>query len=272
MESLDLYKKLLTHIKGEIPGKKFENQVKFEDFNKVFFEEVYLKKKRKPGEKQIAESRDSLIKRIKGLKELCKKCEDFFLGQKREYNKEEDIELAGIFENALMSFLNSQGIKTIRGDDYKTIKGHHKGYPDLLILNSKEEEYCYLEVKYNAAPFIKISEFVEGRECYESPLTLNTIKLERQGKLTESEIKIPVYYVYWVDLPCLKGIFYTDIKNIIAYYQGFGKIYQHDRKVGNGDFSDGKKIGQTKMIYPPVLEMEEFSVLLKTIKESTISK
>lgn len=112
-----------------------------------------------------------------------------------------------------------------------------------------------------------VSTRVPGRECYEGSLTLNPEKLERQFKMVGNEINIPIFYVYWADFPCIKGVYFTNIQNIWDFYQRIGSDKQHDRRTGFGDFKFGKKIGQTGIIYPPILEMGNFEELIKKLTE-----
>jgi hypothetical protein len=268
-ENFKLYSELIKDINFKKDLDLFESQLKFSEFNKEFFKKVYLKKRRKPGQIEAAQQRTKIQGELSSLKDWCEKCKNYFFRpiQNREYDKKKDIFNAHFFENTIKDFLNKNGFNVIRGDNSAVFSNHHSGYPDLLILNKKDEPACFIEIKYNAAPFIKVSKFIKGRECYESSLTLNPPKLQRQKKLIESEIKVPVIYVYWADFPCLKGLFFTDIRNIWEYYEKFSKAPQHNRRTGVGDFNYGRKTGQTEMIYPPVLEMQCLTELLSFLKK-----
>ena len=259
-----LYKELLS-LTGDIPREYlFENQLQFDEINAVLYDQMYTGFKRDPGEMAVANEKSFFQSRVDGLSTLCSKCSGFHFsaGQNKIYDKQNDIFKASYFENTILKYLNNKGIKTVRGDETNEYVSNHKGYPDLCVIGSNGQPACYIEVKYNAAPFIKVRNFVPGRECYEGSLTLNPQKLERQKELIKSEITIPVFYVYWADFPCLKGLFATRIENIWSYYNSSGGTHQHDRRTGSGDFSYGRKIGQTEIIYPPILEMIQLEAFL----------
>ena len=245
MDSKELYVQLLDTVDRPDGTELFDNQLRFNELNKLFFEEIYCKKRTGPGKIRKSESKDEICKQINQLKVLCDSCWSFFFRsvQNRKYDKQEDIHTANFFENKTMFFLKMKGFNVVRGDNENL--GHHKGYPDLLVLGKNGNPICYLEIRYNAAPFLKVSNFVKGRECYEGSLTLNPKKLKRQIEVLENQIKVPIYYVYWADFPCLKGIFFTEIQNIWHYFEEIGSEDQHDRRVGEGDFSYDRKIEQT---------------------------
>lgn len=267
MNSVEHYKALLATIKISSRVGLFENQLKFEEINEFFYNEVYLKKRRPPGTNTEAESVLSLQKNFSHIKDTCSKCVQFWYRgkQTRTYDKQNDIQSANFYENALMSYLRNIGFNIIRGDDEKI--GNDKGFPDLLVLDKDGKQICYVEVKWNASPFIVVRSRLPRRECYEGSLTLNPEKLERQYNLIKKEITIPVFYAYWADFPCIKGIYFTDIENIWDYYQGVGLEELHDRRTGSGDFKNGKKIGQTKIIHPPILEMGNFEEFIQKLKD-----
>lgn len=266
-KSIELYKELLQLTAGIPRDTLFSNQLKFEEINSVLYEEMYNKNNRSPGISVVAEPREVYQKKVDNLKPLCNSCSSFHYSasQNKIYDKQNDIFKASYFENTIMKFLNSKGILTVRGDEENEYVSNHKGYPDLVVINKNKSPHCYIEVKYNAAPFLKVRNYVAGRECYEGSLTLNPQKLERQRELIQSEIKVQVYYIYWADFPCLKGLFATQIENIWNYYSTKGGSAQHDRRTGSGDFSYGRKTGQTEIIYPPILEMMNIETFLNLI-------
>ncbi len=269
MNSIEHYKELISSL-GEFPKEgTFESQTKFNENNDFFYNEIYLKKRREAGYPEIAEKLSSLQQKFPNITDTCSKCVDFFYThrQDRTFTKQLDIERAFFFEIGFLKYLKSKGFNAERADEEKV--GHHKGYPDLQVYDKKGKISCYLEMKYNAAPFVMVKNFVSGRECYEGSLTLNPPKLKRQVAMIGKEIKEPIFYVYWADFPCMKGIFYTDIMNIWSYFLDMGGKKQHDRKVGQGDFRYGRKIGQSDIIYPPIFEMGNFEELIQELTEVT---
>lgn len=268
-KSNELYKELLM-LTVNIPREfLFENQLQFGKINEDLYREMYSNFKRNPGEMDIANPKSYFQGINSGLADLCRNCSGFHYSarQNKIYDKQNDIFKASYFENTILNFLHSKGFKVVRGDESNQYVDNHKGYPDLCVLNESNSPACYIEVKYNAAPFIKVRNFVPGRECYEGSLTLNPQKLERQKRLIQDEIKVPVFYIYWADFPCLKGLFSTRIENIWNYYSSSGGTHQHDRRTGSGDFSYGRKTGQTEIIYPPILEMIELEDFINSLKQ-----
>jgi len=252
------------------------NPLEFGDFNKGCYEKIYEKNRRKFGDNRPVLPKESFFEDIPKLGAMCKKCASHFLKEyKRKkrinyaYIKEKDVMLAKKLEDMFMDFLsNDMGIKSIHGNEPSAISPNaHEGYPDILITNMKNEKICYLEVKYNAAPYIKQN--LPGRTCYEGSLTLNPSKLIRQYEMVQSgEIDIPIYYVYIADFPCIKGVFFSNINKIWKYFEDLGRSAEHDRKAFGGDFEGGRKIGQTKIIYPPLLCMNDFAELINKIINS----
>jgi hypothetical protein len=268
--SNELYSELLT-LTTHIPSQHlFHNQLKFGQLNEVLYEQMYEMNKRDPGNGVIAEPRSVYQGRVNALTTLCNQCRSFHYSaqQTKVYDKQNDILKASFFEGTIQQFLNNKGIFTVRGDEENQYVQNHKGFPDLLVLNRARRPFCYIEVKYNAAPFIKVRDFVAGRECYEGSLTLNPQKLQRQKELIETEINVPVYYVYWADFPCLKGLFATRIENIWNYYSNQGNTHQHNRRTGTGDFSYGRRTGQTEIIYPPILEMMDLETFFNVLQQA----
>lgn len=111
------------------------------------------------------------------------------------------------------------------------------------------------------APIQKI-----GRYCYEGSATLDLEKLINQIEIVDSELDRPVFYLHWIDYPCLKGLFFEtsdQVKNEL-FLQGNA----FEREERSGDFDDNnKKKGYTKKFYSKLLEMGTFEELIDIFLE-----
>jgi len=209
--------------------------------------------------------RQSFWTLINGLKETCSQCWNFYLNPRNNSVKFLDVRLGKQFEKEFMGFLESMGIKTERGDI------EEKNAPDIAVLSKAAEPACYLELKYLTAPYVKVHQFVKGRECYEGSTTLDTgKKIAAQRKIVETKIKKPVFYVYWLDYPCIKGVFFMDSISVYKYIDSVHGV-EWSRRQRSGDFvttSEGKlNIAQVKKVYLPLLFMGDFAELLGKLRE-----
>jgi len=251
-ESITLYQELLTFC-NEIRTNqkfKFDGNLEFQDSNERYYLEMYDKNK-------IA-TRPLFFKNnmLPELKLLCAKCAEFHTSERNEMIKGFDIQHGQWFEKAFREFLLSKGIET---------KKRGYPYPDIAIIKDKKE-IAYFELKYIRAPFVYANSQVDkSRWCYECSLTLDVgEKLLNQRKKIEDDILskgIPVFYVWWYDAPCVKGIFYIDAQYIFNYWDKIGTA--HVRKERKGDKIDKQEKGK---IYPPLLEMKNFNSLISELK------
>lgn len=208
--------------------------------------------------------------RIGNLKNVCASCWSFYLDPRNDSVKSLDIRLGKYFEDEFMGFLRTKGIESIRGDRER------KNYPDIAILGKGLKPSCYVEHKYLTAPFVKVHIFVRGRECYEGSTTLDTgEKIAAQRQIVETEITVPVFYVYWLDYPCIKGIFFMGSKDVFAHIDSVQGT-EWVRKERSGDFVDtgkGKlKVGHLNKVYLPLLRMGNFDELIKSIEKQVDEK
>ena len=207
--------------------------------------------------------RQSYFPEITELEAECKKCWKFFMKPRNKSVKGLDIQLGKVLEEVFIDFLRSLKINVIRAD----LK--NRRYPDLLVLDSSKEIIAYIEFKYHAAPFLLTFKVREGRECYEGSLTLDKKKTEKQLEILESEIERPVFFVHWVDFPCIKGIFFQTSEQLQDMLVNNKDIFT--RKDREGDFEtkkDGtkKKIGYGEKVYPSIAEMGDFAELIEIIE------
>jgi hypothetical protein len=264
MKSIALYRELLEFSRDKLMSflKNFplhKDQLTFT----AFHEECYFKIYVKLGQNGKVISRKELLKMIPNLEAVCKDCWNFFITPRSNSVKKLDIKFGKKFEEVFMDFLRVRGFKCKRGDEIK------KNYPDIAILSATDKPACYLELKYIAAPFLTVYTKVKGRECYEGSLTLDVDeKLKAQRKFVEEEIKVPVFYVYWADFPCIKGIFFIEAKKLYEYVDSVGLEYT--RKPRSGNFIHGEKgepirVGHIDKVYPPLFSMESFEKLIEKL-------
>jgi len=245
----------------------FPTQLKFDTiFNEACISLMY------DGQRQQGTylPRQSFWPKICGLKEICSSCWQFYLNPRNNSVKFLDIRLGKQFEKEFMGFLQSKGIGTRRGDI------EAKNAPDIEVLSRRNAAACYLELKYLAAPYVKVHQFVKGRECYEGSTTLDTgKKIAAQRKIVETEIKQPVFYVYWLDYPCIKGVFFIDSAQVYKHIDSVRGV-EWSRKHRSGDFittGEGRlNIAQVKKVYLPLLSMGNFEELCERLRQESVKK
>ena len=234
---------------------KHGSQFSFTDFNKKCIDVIYDDL----GKKNEIKPRTELFSKIEGLKETCSSCYSFYMRQRTRSAKFLDIKLGQQFENAFIDFLNDSGIPS-------EIQGKPLNYPDIVIKNKSQETIARCELKYLTAPYLLVYKAVPGRECYEGSNTLDVgEKITKQRNFVENEITVPVFYIFWLDYPCVKGIFYMTSKQVYTYIDSVGGM-EYERKEREGDFintsSGKKKMGQTKKVYLPLYQMKNFESLM----------
>jgi hypothetical protein len=210
-------------------------------------------------------TRQSFYDKIPDLEAECKKCYKYFMRPRNKFVKGYDVQLGKLIEEIFIDYFKKHGIKIIRAD----LKDRR--YPDLLILDNSKEIIGYIELKYHASPFLLTYKMRPGRECYEGSLTLDKEKVIKQLKIIFSELDRPVFFIHWVDFPCIKGIFFQtseQLQEILLH-----RTDEYYRKQREGDFeqrNDGsiKKVGYFEKFYPSITEMGNFEEFLNTINEN----
>ncbi len=238
----------------------FESQFKYQEVNKSCYTKMYLDQLN--GDSYRA--RQDYFKDISDLEGECKKCWKYYLKPRNKSIKGLDLQLGKILEEIFIDYFKILKIKIIRAD----LKDRR--YPDLLILDGSKEIIGYIELKYHGAPFVMAYKMRPGRECYEGSITLDKEKISKQIKIIYGELDRPVFFVHWVDFPCLKGVFFQTSEEICNSLLNDTDIYY--RKHRDGDFEekkDGsvKKVGYIEKIYPSIVEMGNFEHLIKIINE-----
>lgn len=196
----------------------------------------------------------------------CQYCERFHLSNLKRINKGADLALSDHLEDCfcrtLQQELTGMGLK-VRCEKFATDDGH---LPDFVVRRESDKmPIAYYELKAIFRPFLKIAERVNpAYECYANSLTLdlsNGKKLWEQRSRVENRLGVDsVLYVYWYDLPCIKGVFWMPARSV---YLEMDKQVPYDRRKTSGDYNQGFKIGSTKKLYLPLLKMGDYSTLLR---------
>ena len=108
--------------------------------------------------------------------------------------------------------------------------------------------------------------YLTGRYCYEGSATLDYRKIKKQLELIENnELDAPVFYVHWIDYPCLKGVFYETSDQVKTFLES-GEA-EFTRNIREGDNQKAKKSIYLKKKYSPLLYMGDFDSLLNQFKD-----
>jgi len=207
--------------------------------------------------------RQEFFQEIPQLKEECAKCWRFYLKPRTSLIKQYDVIYGKKFEEAFIKFLNKLTIHSDKADT------KNKTLPDNLVLDKNGSTLAYYEVKYHNAPFIFRYKYAKGRECYEGSLTLDYDKVKKQIEAIRKITDLPVFFIHWIDFPCIKGIFCMTLEDTESILKGG---VEFSRKKREGDYKINKKekriVGYTEKFYPSVLKMknlEEFIKLLRSL-------
>jgi len=189
--------------------------------------------------------------KIQGLETECKKCWKYYLNPRNKSIKKYDIIYGKKFEYSFINFLNKLNIRSDKADK------SHAILPDNLIIDSKGEILAYYEVKYHNAPFVWKYKYTPGRECYEGSITLDYEKVKKQIYETRNKTYLPVYYLHWVDFPCIKGVFFMSLEDTEKIVE-LGVEFARREREGNYILSKGTKkmVGYKNKIYPSIFKMQ----------------
>jgi len=223
----------------------FENQFCWSDFNKQCYECMYTNN----SYAQIATVKE-MKEKIPELKETCKKCGAFFMPARNKSIPKYDVILGQQHEEALMEFLKIKlNAKTERADL------QNRSMPDCKILKPDGSVAAYFEVKFHGAPFVSALNLT-GRYCYEGSATLDYKKIEKQLAIIENELDAPVFYVHWLEYPCLKGVFYESSEQVKSYISQQHEVFERERR--DGDDLKSKKAVYLKKMYSLLLNLKSF--------------
>ena len=199
----------------------------------------------------------------------CQYCENFHLETAKSIDKSADISLGKKLEDCFQEFIeerfNSIGveIQCLRADSER------KNMPDFKIVRKSDNKILlYFEFKAIFRPYLTIKYTVDRQfECYSNSLTLdlsNGKKLQTQRDYVVNELGVDkVFYVYWYDLPCIKGVYWLPSQQV---YDIMDIQIPYDRVHKPGDFNKyGKKIGSTNKLYLPLNKMADLGTFLRRI-------
>lgn len=255
-----LYEELLASCKERFDSffknvPIFENQFTFNSYNECLYKKMFQENSYKNFKTVKALKED-----VPELKDLCKKCGQFFIPARNKSIPKYDVILGKQHEEALMEFLsNKLNAVTCRADL------ENRSLPDCKILKQDGSVAAYFEVKFHGAPFVS-SLSCTGRYCYEGSATLDYNKIEKQLSLIKDKLNAPVFFVHWIEYPCLKGIFYETSEQVEEYIKMQHETFEREKR--EGDDQKASKSVYLKKMYSPLLEMgsfEEFVVKLEKL-------
>lgn len=201
--------------------------------------------------------------------ETCVGCKSHFLFKRPKIDHGNDLRIGSKLEHHFQSYLNSLfndwelSLVCDRADTELL------NMPDFKITNTEtREDIFYFEFKCIFKPFIKVGNKINGAQCYSHSMTLDCDeKLDRQRKLIrDNRISSKTAYVYWYDIPCVKGVFWQFSDNIFKIQE---TAQQYRRIEQGGDFRNGRQVGHVDKIYIPLHSMRDFNSLINHIIAET---
>jgi len=171
----------------------------------------------------------------------CNYCRSFHVGNLKNINKDADVKFGSALEEVFIDFCNKKLSSEGRTLKLELAARENENFhmPDIKVTNKSGESIMFLEFKCIFRPFIKINQKVNREfQCYSNSMTLdisNGKKLENQKKLVEQIGLEKVMYVYWYDLPCIKGIFWIPASDV---YKIWGEQEEYKRRVVAGDYGE----------------------------------
>lgn len=240
----DFFKNVILH----------EKQFTYDDFNSSCFNNMFLY-----NFSDNIKTVKQLKEELPDLKDTCSSCGKYFMNPRNKSKMKYDLILGQFIENLIIDYLKTQhGINALHADK------SNKSYPDCMILNKDRSILAYFEVKYHGAPFISAIHKI-NRYCYEGSATLDFKKIIKQLELIYTDLDRPVFYLHWIDYPCLKGIFFETSDQVKE------NIYEHGieftREEREGDNDKNPKSVYLGKFYSPLLEMGDFNEFIAMIKE-----
>jgi hypothetical protein len=251
---MTVYEELLEFGRGQIfdflkNAMLHETQFKYSEFNEECCKKMY-----EENNQYCKKTVEELKKEIPELKDTCRSCGNYFMNSRNKSIKELDVHFERLLEVVIIEFFKTK---------YKlnaTFGGNaNKKYPDCMLLSGDKGILAYFEVKYHEAPFINTIQEI-GRYCYEGSVTLDLKKLVRQIEIVDSELDRPVFYLHWIDFPCLKGLFFESSDQIKNELFLQGKAIEKGEHTGDFDGKEMKK--DTKKFYSKLLEMGTLEELI----------
>lgn len=264
--AMDYYSEFLEFSRSQIDNffknvPLFENQFKFSEESKNYYQKIFLDQRNAEKIKTVAELKNE----IPGYSKLYKEAAKYYSVPRNKSVKGLDVRLGIFLEDLLIDFLNKRFKLNVKHADKK-----NKQYPDCMLLGPDRGILAYFDLKYHSAPFIQSKRYL-GREPYESSATLDVKKVTKQIELIDTELDRPCFYVHWLDYHDLKGIFFESSNQVKDYIYNNG--IQFNRKDREGDYSIVKKVGYTEKVYSPLFNMgtfDEFVDVLIDLKKNGV--
>lgn len=255
---MTMYEELLASAREELDEfsrqtQIFENLFTWGDFQQRCYTYMYWNNLRK-----TAPPVETLRREIPELGRMCRKCADFYIPARGKSVPRYDLVLGQHLEAALLKFLREKlGVETGRADT------EDPRMPDCKVIKRDGSAAAYFEVKFHAAPFVNCYRFT-GRYCYEGSVTLDYKKVGRQLQLIDQGLDAPVYYVHWLEYPCLKGVFYERSEQVRARIQRNSAAFARKRR--EGDNMKMRENVYLEKIYSPLLEMGNLEGFLQELE------
>ena len=256
---MSLYEELLEFSKERINEffknvELFEGQFEYNDFNRICLDKMYIN-----NTQENIKTVKELKEEIPELSNMCRKCGAYYVKPRNKSLIKYDLMMGKLFENILIDFLKEKlKINALPAD--KT----NKKYPDCMILKKDRGIAAYFEVKYHSAPFISAINKI-NRYCYEGSVTLDYKKIINQLEIIESDLERPVFYLHWIDFPCLKGVFFETSEQVKDYILTHGEEICREKR--EGDEEKNPKSVYLGKFYSPLLQMGDFEEFISIIKD-----
>lgn len=254
-----LYNELLEFAKDRLEEffknvKLFDEQFRFNRFHEQCYNAMYV-----TNQQESPKTVKELKAEIPELASVCKKCGSYYTNPRNASRIKYDLVMGKLFEDILIDFFNEKlHLKAMHADNAD------KRYPDCMILCGDKQIAAYFEVKFHSAPFITAINKI-NRYCYEGSVTLDYKKIIKQLEIIESDIERPVFYLHWLDFPCLKGVFFETSEQIKQYVYDNGEQFAREERAGDAEKSP-KSVYLSKF-YSPLLEMGSFEEFVDKIRE-----
>ena len=230
----------------------FNNQFMWNEYNNACYRLMYSENQ----EDNIATVKE-LKSKIPELTDLCKQCGSFFIPARNKSLPKYDVIMGQQHEEALMKFLSQKLNTEVCRADLED-----RSMPDCKVLKSDGTVAAYFEVKFHGAPFVCALQKT-GRYCYEGSATLDYKKIEKQLGIIE-RLDAPVFYVHWIEYPCLKGVFYETSDQVKQYIAEQHETFEREKREGD-DMKSAKAVYLKKM-YSPLLQMKDFESFVEDIR------
>lgn len=256
---MQLYKNLLEYATPRINefcknAKLFENSFSWSSFNEQCYCDMY-DNNYYPNVCTVKELKEKNAE----LRDICKKCGSYYMNPRNKSIVIYDVMFGKMLEDVIIDFMKEKlHINAVHGDT------SNKKYPDCMVLGPDKGIVAYFEVKYHAAPFISAINKI-NRYCYEGSATLDYKKIVKQLEIIDSDIERPVFYLHWIDYPCIKGIFFETSEQVKDYIYNPDSIFERERR--EGDNAKNPESIYLHKIYSPLLKMGTFEEFVDIINE-----